>query len=120
MQRRNLLLAGTVSAGALGLAFLSRGRSVAEGMPSGHAFAVAHSEDEWRRMLTPAQYRVLRDHGTEPPFSSPLEHEKRAGTFCLRRLRPGPVRVHGQVRQRHRLAQLHRTARGRRWDERGP
>ena len=82
MQRRSLLLAGTASAAALGLAFLASGRSAAEGMPNGHAFAVVHTEDEWRRMLTPAQHEVLRDHGTEPPFSSPLDHEKRAGTFA--------------------------------------
>jgi peptide-methionine (R)-S-oxide reductase len=81
MQRRNLLLAGTASAAGLGLAFLTRGRSVAETLPDGQAFEVVHTEEEWRRMLTPAQYRVLRDHGTEPPFSSPLDGEKRAGTF---------------------------------------
>jgi peptide-methionine (R)-S-oxide reductase len=81
MQRRSLLLAGTASAAGLGLAFLARGHSVAEGMPDGHVFAVARTEDEWRRILTPAQYDVLRDHGTEPPYSSPLDHEKRPGTF---------------------------------------
>ncbi|HEX6010670.1 MAG TPA: peptide-methionine (R)-S-oxide reductase MsrB [Geminicoccaceae bacterium] len=81
MQRRSLLLAGTASAAGLGLAFLARGHSAAEVMPDGHVFAVAHTEDEWRRMLTPAQYDVLRDHGTEPPYSSPLDHEKRPGTF---------------------------------------
>jgi peptide-methionine (R)-S-oxide reductase len=32
-------------------------------------------------MLTPAQYRVLREHGTEPPGSSPLNKEHRAGTY---------------------------------------
>ena len=34
-----------------------------------------------RQLLTPQQYAVLRKQGTEPPGSSPLNHEKRAGTF---------------------------------------
>ena len=37
--------------------------------------------DEWRTRLTPEQYRVLREHGTEPRGSSPLLREKRDGTF---------------------------------------
>ncbi|MFE1603159.1 peptide-methionine (R)-S-oxide reductase MsrB [Methylobacterium sp. ID0610] len=41
----------------------------------------ALSEQEWRERLTPEQYRVLRGHGTERAGTSPLNHEKRAGTF---------------------------------------
>jgi peptide-methionine (R)-S-oxide reductase len=44
-------------------------------------FEVTHSDEEWRRLLTPEQYRILRKHGTERAGSSPLDHEKRAGTF---------------------------------------
>jgi peptide-methionine (R)-S-oxide reductase len=66
--------------GALGLGFLARGRSAA-GAAADTTFAVAHDEAEWRRLLTPAQYRVLRDHGTEPAYSSPLDAEERAGTY---------------------------------------
>jgi peptide-methionine (R)-S-oxide reductase len=39
-------------------------------------------DDEWRDKLTAEQYHVLRMHGTEPPGSSPLNTEKRTGTFA--------------------------------------
>src|SRR5580704_7844050 len=45
-------------------------------------FAVTHSDDEWRRLLTPEQYEVLRGHGTEAPGSCALNYEKRAGSFA--------------------------------------
>ncbi|WP_292975625.1 peptide-methionine (R)-S-oxide reductase MsrB [Mycobacterium sp.] len=44
-------------------------------------FDVNHSDDEWRRMLSPAAYDVLRKAGTERPYSSPLNDEHRSGTF---------------------------------------
>ena len=44
-------------------------------------FEVSHSDEEWRRRLTPEQYRVLRHHGTERAGTSPLNQEKRAGTY---------------------------------------
>ncbi len=42
---------------------------------------MSKSEDDWKRDLTPEQFRVLRKHGTEPPGSSPLNQEKRDGRF---------------------------------------
>ncbi len=39
------------------------------------------SEQEWKGQLTPEQFHVLREHGTERPGSSPLNGEKRSGTF---------------------------------------
>ena len=44
-------------------------------------FAVVKSDEEWRRILTPEQYQVLRGHATERPGSCALLQEKRAGTF---------------------------------------
>ena len=45
------------------------------------SFAVQKTDEEWRRTLTPEQYYVMREHGTERPGSCALLHEKRAGTF---------------------------------------
>jgi len=43
---------------------------------------VTHSDAEWRKLLTPDQYAVLRHEGTERPFTSPLLHEARKGIFA--------------------------------------
>ena len=48
---------------------------------SAATFEIVKSDDEWRRMLGGPAYQVLRRHGTERPYSSPLNHEKRRGTF---------------------------------------
>src|SRR5699024_4620183 len=44
-----------------------------------HKFAVNKSEEQWRKQLSPAQYQILRDAGTEPRFSSPLLAVNAAG-----------------------------------------
>ena len=44
-------------------------------------FEVEKSDDEWRRILTPEQYAVLRGHGTERAGTCALLHEHRPGTF---------------------------------------
>ena len=44
-------------------------------------YAVTHTDEEWRRLLTPEQYKVMRQHGTEAPGSCALNYEKRHGTF---------------------------------------
>ncbi len=46
------------------------------------AFPLEKTEAEWRAALSPAAYKVLREHGTERAGSSPLDAEKRAGTFA--------------------------------------
>ncbi len=40
------------------------------------------SEADWKKRLTPEQYNILRQHGTERAGTSPLNHEKRKGTFA--------------------------------------
>ena len=44
-------------------------------------FEVVKSDEEWRRLLSAPAYRVLRQHGTERPYSSALNDEKRRGIF---------------------------------------
>lgn len=55
---------------------------VARPAPAGPAIErIARTDAEWRKLLTPDQYEVLRQEGTERPFTSPLNHEKREGVF---------------------------------------
>jgi peptide-methionine (R)-S-oxide reductase len=75
MPRRRLL----ASFAAL-LSPLLGARRAEAATPAGEA-AWQLSEAEWRRRLSPAAFEVLRREGTERPFSSPLNQEKRAGTF---------------------------------------
>jgi peptide-methionine (R)-S-oxide reductase len=53
-------------------------------------FAVTKTDAEWKKLLSPAAYKVLRQEDTERPYSSPLDKEKRKGTFvcagCAQRL----------------------------------
>src|SRR5437899_1267341 len=44
-------------------------------------FEVEHSDEEWRRKLNPEQYRVLRQHGTERPGTSPLDKQPGARIY---------------------------------------
>ncbi len=50
-------------------------------MSETHRPAGTASEAEWRSRLTPQQFEVLRQHGTERPGTSPFNFEKRSGTF---------------------------------------
>lgn len=77
MTRRDVLLAG---AAGIAMATVFKGWPPSVGAAEG-AFEITKSPDEWRKILTPEQFAVLRDHGTERPGSSPLNDEKRAGTF---------------------------------------
>jgi peptide-methionine (R)-S-oxide reductase len=78
LTRRQSLLAGAGAIASFGLAQW--------GLPSvaraAEEFEVTHSDAEWKKLLKPDQFAVLRQAATERPFSSPLDHEKRAGTFA--------------------------------------
>jgi peptide-methionine (R)-S-oxide reductase len=74
IDRRALL-----AAGAMGVASIIFLRSPSAAGPM--RFAVNHSPEQWRRLLGPQRYAVLREASTERPFSSPLLKEHRRGTF---------------------------------------
>lgn len=44
-------------------------------------FEIVKTEEEWRELLTPEEFAVLRKHATERPFTSPLNKVKEAGVF---------------------------------------
>ena len=80
MSRRNALLAGVGLAGVAAFAKGLFGRGDAQA--AGEKFEVARSDAEWKQILSPEQFRVLRQHGTERPNSSPLNDEHRPGVFA--------------------------------------
>ena len=47
-----------------------------------YAYEVTKSDAEWKKQLSPAAYDVLRQEGTEAPFTSPLNNEHRKGVFA--------------------------------------
>ncbi|WP_315831477.1 peptide-methionine (R)-S-oxide reductase MsrB [Bradyrhizobium prioriisuperbiae] len=84
MTDRRLLLT-TVA----GLSFLAafrwlRGDAHAAGasQSKSETFEISKTPEEWRRQLSSAQYGILREHGTERPYTSPLNKEHRKGTFA--------------------------------------
>jgi len=78
MMTRRLLLAG----GVAGLAVAASSPWRRAGPRAAGTFEVTHSEEEWRKLLTPDQYAVLRESATEHPFTSTLLHEERRGNFA--------------------------------------
>ena len=76
-RRRFLVTAGVTSVGILTASACTR---AAPATPEVE-YEVAHSDAEWKQVLTPAQYDVLRHAGTEMPYSSPLNDEHRRGVF---------------------------------------
>src|SRR5687767_7720701 len=80
MSRRQLLASGGALA-ALAAFAGSFGLGRARSESPDEVFEVTKTEEEWRAILTPEQYAVLREEGTERAGTSPLLEEHREGTF---------------------------------------
>jgi peptide-methionine (R)-S-oxide reductase len=78
LTRRNLLWTGTAITGGLTLTACLGGEASAEK----EIFEVTRTDAEWRKLLSPEAYAVLRHESTETPGSSPLNAEKRKGIFA--------------------------------------
>lgn len=81
MKRRELL---NLLSGLSLVALFNPSAEAKEEVKPGVVNKLILSDDEWRKRLTPAQFAILREEGTEPPGSSPLNHEKRKGIYyCI-------------------------------------
>lgn len=78
MNRRHLILGTATSAAAAIAAGMFHRRATAATVES---FEVSYTDAQWRARLSPQQFAILRQEGTEPPGSSPLNAEHRMGTF---------------------------------------
>ena len=72
-----------LGAGGLAVVGLAVGIAGGSGSPAAApAFEIRHSPAEWRRRLGSQRYHILREEGTERPFTSPLLKEKRKGIYA--------------------------------------
>jgi len=78
MNRRTFIKSAAGSASALVLMRFALPR---QAMAAERIEKLIRSNAEWKKLLTPAQYHILREEGTERPYSSPLNQEKRSGLY---------------------------------------
>jgi peptide-methionine (R)-S-oxide reductase len=78
--RRRFLQAGGVAAVLAGLGVYTFGAR-RTGAIDAETFEVTHTDEEWKKILTPNQFKVLRESATERPYSSALNDEHRHGVF---------------------------------------
>ena len=81
MDRRTALLGIGAAAFGIGGGFSLRSETSGMAMAAGRADKIVKTDAEWREILTPDEFLVLRKEKTERAFSSPLDAEKRAGVF---------------------------------------
>lgn len=79
INRRSLLQASGLLLGTSALSFVFRADNATASNDG--EFEIIKTEEEWRSLLTPQQFRILRQHGTERPGTSPLNHNHEAGTY---------------------------------------
>lgn len=83
INRRNFLLGGcTVSAVAVMGLFPTLFTRQADAQAKNENFEVSLTDEQWHQRLSGAQYYILREAGTERPYSSPLNDEHRVGEFA--------------------------------------
>ena len=80
-RRQLFFMAGAALGLSSVLGCLGRPGATENQMTTTTQFRVQKTDDQWRATLSAEQYRVLREHGTERAFTSPLNDEKRQGTF---------------------------------------
>ena len=86
MDRRSFLLSGSAFAALIAAGYALNGglhMPTATALEKG-PFRFTRTEAEWRAMLSPFEYAVLREEDTEYPYSSPLNTEHRTGVFHCR------------------------------------
>jgi peptide-methionine (R)-S-oxide reductase len=67
---------------AQGLAVIGVAQFAKSGAQAADVFEITHTDAEWKKLLTPNQFAVLRLAATERPYTSPLDKEKREGIFA--------------------------------------
>lgn len=77
--RREFMAGTAVAAVGLGPSTATAGEADGD-----FVYEVTRSEEEWRAMLSEAEYTILREGGTEDQRSSPLWNEKRPGVYCCK------------------------------------
>ena len=80
MQAPSFSRRGAIGAAGVALVILSLGGPLTAARPAGR-FEITRSPAEWRRLLGQQRYAVLRQGSTERPGTSPLNREKRRGTY---------------------------------------
>ena len=82
MNRRSFVTTAAIAATGIALGVRAKVARSDQAATDATHYEVVHTDAEWRKLLTPEQYDVLRESATEYAFSSPLDGEHRAGTYA--------------------------------------